>query len=387
MTGGVAVDPEERLARAGLTGVVAPGSRYWAERVRDVGPIAAWEGLVSSGRGRPERPTRDLLALERLGGRLLVPGDEEWPLPVDRLATAHYLTKLPGEQLREPLALWVRGPLRLDEASLRAAAVVGSRAATAYGCHVAAELASGLAGLGWTVVSGGAYGIDGAAHRGSVAVDGPTVAVLAGGVDVLYPNGNIALLDRVLSTGALVSEVPPGYAAMRGRFLLRNRLIAGLARGVVLVEAGWRSGALNTVSHARALERPVLCVPGPVGSLLSAGCHRELRDTDARLVTTAEEVVHDLGTIGESLPERAHGPVGARDGLRAELAQLLEAVPARSPASTESIARLAAVDVRGALRALGALGAAGLVERVDGLWRLTELGRAPAAAAVAPGGR
>jgi len=374
----------EREARAGLTGTVGAGDRAWVERVRREGAPAVWDRLVANGRAELGRPARDLMVLERLGGRLVIPGDDEWPPCVDSLAAAVYADALPSEQLREPLALWVRGPLRLDAATVRAAAVVGSRAATQYGVDVAAEIAVGLAGRGWTTVSGAAYGIDGAAHRGALAVDGPTVAVLAGGVDVPYPRGHTDLLGRVLATGAVVSEVPPGYAPMRQRFLLRNRLISALSRGVVLVEAGWRSGALNTTAHARAVHRPVLAVPGPVHSLLSAGCHREVRERGGVLVTDAEQVVHELGAVGEQLDRRHQEAAGARDGLRADLARLLEAVPVHAAASADSIARVAGVPVRAALQALGALAAAGLVTSDAGRWRLTPLGRAPAATPTQP---
>lgn len=377
----------EREARAGLSGATPPGSRHWADVVREQGAVLAWERALREGRGRPGDAARHLLAARRLGARLLVPGDPQWPAAVDRFASASYYRSVgspellpPAQQLREPIGLWVRGPLDLAVVSSRAVAVVGSRAATRYGEDVTLALAGELASRGWTVVSGGATGIDAAAHRGALAADAPTVAVLAGGVDVLYPRGNDVLLRRVLTSGALVSEVPPGYAPMRERFLTRNRVIVGLARGVVLVEAGWRSGALNTTAHARAVERPVCAVPGPITSARSTGCHREVRERGAVLVTCADDVVSAIGFVGEQLPERQQEPLGPRDGLRAGLARLLEAVPARAPASTESIARVAGLDATFASRALGELAVAGLVERAEGRWRLTALGRAPAAA-------
>ena len=163
---------------------------------------------------------------------------------------------------------------RLDELVDRSVAIVGSRASTAYGEHVAGELGHQLAERGWTVVSGGAFGIDAAAHRGALAAEAPTVAVLACGVDRPYPAAHGALLHRIAETGLLVSEWPPGAAPHRHRFLVRNRLIAALTRGTVVVEAAARSGAQATARRARKLGRQVLVVPGPVTSAMSVGLPR-----------------------------------------------------------------------------------------------------------------
>ena len=195
----------------------------------------------------------------------------------------------------------------------RAAAVVGTRAATAYGEHVAADLAAGLAERDVAVVSGGAYGIDGAAHRAALAADGITVAVLAGGLDVPYPAGHSALLHRIGQHGLLLTEYPPGVRPARHRFLTRNRLVAAVAGAAVVVEAGLRSGAANTAAWARALGRVVAAVPGPVTSSASAGCHALLRN-GAELVTRADDVVELVGRIGELAPEEPR-PTTALDGL------------------------------------------------------------------------
>ena len=180
-----------------------------------------------------------------------------------------------------------------------AAMGIGTHLMEAYGEHVAAALGLGLADRGCSVVSGGAYGIDAAAHRGALTSGrAPTIAVLACGVDVAYPRGNDRLLAGIAGRGLLVSEHPPGSSPLRMRFLVRNRLIAGLAAGTVVVEAGLRSGAQRTAADARALGRPVMAVPGPVTSGRSAGCHRMIRD-GAVLVTRVEEVLEEVGRIGQ----------------------------------------------------------------------------------------
>ena len=195
-----------------------------------------------------------------------------------------------------PPCLWVRGTVGLGDLA-RSVAVVGARASTAYGDHVAGELGSGLARRGFLVVSGLAYGIDGTAHRAALGT-GTSLAVVAGGVDRAYPRGHDALMGELVRRGAVVSEVPPGSAPTRSRFLQRNRLIAALTGGTVVVEAAVRSGALSTARAAAALGRPVAAVPGPVTSSSSAGCHVLVREGRAVLVTDAAEVADLVGRIG-----------------------------------------------------------------------------------------
>lgn len=330
------------------------------------GPPAVWQRARErwSPRLAGLDPRRDLETLGRFEGRLVLPGQDEWPPGLDDLG------------VRAPICLWVRGgPVR--PAIDRSVAVVGARASTAYGEHVAADIAAGVTERSVTVVSGGAYGIDAAAHRGALAARGPTVAVLAGGVDRLYPAGNADLLGAVERAGVIVAEVPPGGAPTRSRFLLRNRLIAAMTRGTVVVEAAWRSGALSTAAHAAALLRPVGAVPGPVTSMVSAGCHRLLRETDAVCVTDAAEVVDLVGDVGADLaPEpsaddRGPGPTtGAPPpGLDAREARALEAVPLRAAAPPESIARTAGLSLGDTRIALAYLELAGLVESRAGAWR------------------
>ena len=267
-----------------------------------------------------------------------------------------------------PLVLWVTGPVRLDEVAERAAAIVGTRAATAYGEHVAADLSAGLAERDVTVISGGAYGIDGAAHRAALGSDGQTVAVLAGGIDVLYPAGHSALLHRVGSSGLLVTEYPPGVRPARHRFLTRNRLVAALSSATIVVEAGLRSGAANTAAWARALGRVVCAVPGPVTSAASAGCHVLLRN-GAELVTRADEVIEIVGRAGEFAEEQPH-PSDPLDGLTDAERQVYEALPARGARSPDEIAVSSGLPPAAVLAPLAMLEIAGLARRQDGRWRL-----------------
>jgi len=234
------------------------------------------------------RPDHDRLL------RLVTPADAEWPvapLHAMEVAVAHGAT-----DLTPPRTLWVRGSLRLDAAVSQAVAIVGSRDATPYGVRVAADLAYGLAVRGWTVVSGGAYGIDGAAHRGALAAGGATMAVLPSGLSRPYPAGHTTLFDRISVAGLLVSEWPPDAALQRHHFPLRNRLLAAFASGTIVVEAGAPSGTFSTARRTRELGRPVMAVPGPISSTQSAGCHLLLRHGAAQLVTCVEDV---LATVGE----------------------------------------------------------------------------------------
>ncbi len=303
-------------------------------------------------------PRRELHVLARHGGALLTPDDPRWPGALGDLGPA------------APFALWVRGQHDLAALATRSVAVVGARAATSYGEHVATRLATGLVERGFTVVSGGAYGIDAAAHRGAVAAGGPTVALLAGGVDRFYPQGNHDLLRRVVEdAGAVVSEVPPGSAPFRQRFLARNRLIAAMSRATVVVEAAWRSGALSTARRAAELLRPVGAVPGPVTSMASGGCHVLLRDGLATCVTDADEVAELAGDLGDDAAPARQGHHRPVDDLDDVGRRLWDALPLRSPAPLEAVARTAGLAPGEALAGLGGLLLAGLAVQRDGGWR------------------
>jgi DNA processing protein len=271
--------------------------------------------------------------------------------------------------------VWVRGTQRLDDLCARAIAIVGTRTPTAYGEHVAGELAAGLAERSWTVVSGLAYGIDAAAHRAVLGSGGPTVGVLACGVDVVYPHGHRTLVARVADEGLVVSEHPPGAAPQRHRFLVRNRIIAALSLGTVMVEAARRSGARSTLNHARDLLRHTMVVPGPVTSAMSDGCHVALREVvGSVLVTRTEEVIEQCGHLGE-LADPLAAPTRPRDRLGPLVRRVFDAVPVMRPAAVERIAVTACVRPDVVEPSLAALRALGLVERTDDGWRMSRTGR------------
>lgn len=326
----------QRIAIAALLRIGEPGDGLLKGLVDAVGPIASLELIRAvarreaaaaeaahrlaveigdlDGQGRlAEALTRwavraadadgehDLEGMVRLGGRLVIPADDEWPAVLDDLGPA------------APLGLWVRGTADLGSSLHRAVAIVGARAASGYGTKCASDLAWDLAADGCAVVSGGAFGIDAAAHRAALAREGTTLAFMAGGVDRFYPAANTDLFAHVLEHGALVSETAPGMTPMRHRFLLRNRLIAASALVTVVVEAGWRSGALNTARHALELSRAVAAFPGSVYSASSAGTNRLIRLHEAELVTGAGEVLDlirddelplgDFGAVGANRPD------------------------------------------------------------------------------------
>ncbi len=365
---GVELDRDEietRFARAAWSGIAEPGDGTAGLLIGALGAAGALAALVEK---RPADalapgivPTDDaqqaidrwmprlapamvlqwLRQAVRYGVRLAIPSDELWPSGF--------------ADLREhaPLALWTRGRDEALGALGRSIALVGARAATGYGEHVTMEASAGLVDRGFAIVSGAAYGIDGMAHRAALASRGHTIAFLAGGVDRFYPSGHDALLTRIVEHGLVASELPCGSAPTRWRFLQRNRLIAAASLATVVVEAGWRSGALNTANHAGDAGRPVGAVPGPVTSAASAGCHKLIRDGKAVLVATADDMAELVGGIE---PEEAHPYV--RENTR-----LLDALSTRVPRTPDDIAarsglsvaqtqsELARLEVEGAVRA------------------------------------
>jgi DNA processing protein len=364
-------------AIAYLSRVVEPPCPELTALVARVGPVEAADRVkrraiddrllgLTEARHEIDCATRDLDVLQHLGGRLVTAADAEWPF-LAFTAFAGVDTK-ERQEGHPPLALWVTGPARLDEVAERAAAVVGTRAATAYGEHVAAELAAGLAERDAAVVSGGAYGIDGAAHRGALAADGFTVAVLAGGIDVSYPSGHAGLFRRIGEQGLLVTEYPPGLRPQRHRFLTRNRLVAALSAATVVVEAGARSGAANTAAWARALGRGVCAVPGPVTSSASVGCHALLR-AGAIVVTRADEVVEQIGHAGELAAEDPR-PQALLADLTENEQRVYEALPARGARTVDEIAVASGLPPTQVLGPLSMLEIAGLVVRQGGRWKL-----------------
>jgi DNA processing protein len=344
-----------------VTGADADGEALLAGQDED----AALSRAVPRWRDRlGEVPsTARLAAWHESGMRLVMPGDAEWPTQLDDLGEAR------------PLVLWLRGTADLRLTCLNSVAIVGSRAATGYGQHVAIELAAVLAERGVATVSGGAYGIDASAHRGALAAGGDTAAVLAGGLAFGYPQGNRGLFGAVAGQGVLVSECPPDAAPTRPGFLVRNRIITALSRGTVVVEAALRSGALNSARHARELCRPVMAVPGPVTSEYSAGCHELIRDYGAMLVTCATDVLAHVALPADGTHHCGprYGPATARDLLDPVAVAVLEEVPVRGGRGPASIAVRAGVDLDTALRCLGELSASGFVEHCDHGWRSRRL--------------
>ena len=295
----------------------------------------------------------------------MCPGDDEWP---ERLTD---LDRAPSVQDRGgvPVGLWLRGPARLDEFT-EAVAVVGARSATTYGTDTAGALADGVAAAGRPVVSGAAFGIDQAAHRGALAAGGRTAAVLACGVDRIYPKAHQVLLEHLAAEHLVVSESPPGWSPTRIRFLSRNRLIAALGGGTVVVEAAARSGALNTANWTSRVGRHLMVVPGPVTSALSVGAHQLVRDSAAVLVTCAEDVLEVLAPAGEHLTTRPRGQDRPADRLTPRQRQVLDAVPVARAADVFSVARTAGLGLREVRGALERLLEEGLVRNVREGWRL-----------------
>jgi DNA processing protein len=370
---------DERRAWAYLSRVVEPPCAELAALVCSVGAAEAADrvrrGAVSDRLARQTEARReldcaaaDLDRLDRLGGQIISADAPEWPTLAFAAFNGIDVRRHPAGFM--PLALWVIGVADLGEVASRAAAIVGTRASTAYGEHVAADLSSGLCERDVAVVSGGAYGIDGAAHRAALSEEGCTVAVLAGGIDVPYPAGHSALLHRVQRAGVLVSEYPPGVRPARHRFLVRNRLVAALSGATVVVEAGLRSGAANTAAWARALGRVVCAVPGPVMSSASAGCHELIRG-GAELVTRADQIIEIVGRAGEFANEPKR-PSSALDDLTDAGKRVYEALPARGVRSADELSFESGVPVPQLQGQLALLEVAGLVVRDDGRWRLVK---------------
>ncbi len=379
-----------RFARAVLTSLAEPGDSDAGALVGAIGPVRALRVIVEGwGAARVLSDVREAspAAAEVLGRRLenalerwrprasltsavrafesagrfravlVTPEDSHWPRALDDLGDG------------APHALWVRGHLaRLGEL-VRSVALVGARAATGYGEHVAMEASAGLADRGFATVSGGAYGIDGAVHRASLASDATTIAFLAGGADRLYPAGHSDLLRRVAERGLLIAELPCGSSPTKWRFLMRNRLIAAASTATVVVEAGRRSGSLNTAGHAAAIGRPLGAVPGPVTSPASAGCHRLIREYGAECVTTADEMAELAGVAGSQMADdeaRRDSNAGSTDS--AETVRLLDAMKSRSALTVPELVVRSGMSAREVIGALGALETAGRASERNGGW-------------------
>lgn len=375
--GGLAVTDDDlaattRYARAIWSAIVEPGDGSAGALIESAGVVESLRLLAAATGGDP--PSRisddfrrglarwtprlkpavvsDALAMaSRAGVRLVTPEDGEWPRSLSDLGD------------HAPVALWARGDTGILRRQPAGVAIVGARASTAYGDRIAAELATDLGTGGITIVSGAAYGIDGSAHRAALAVEGVTIALLAGGVEQAYPRGHTRLIDSIAQSGLLLSEAPCGSRPTKWRFLQRNRLIAAMSDATVVVEAGWRSGSLNTAGHAAALGRELGAVPGPVTSAASAGCHRLFREYGAQCITSADDVREMLGL-------RSAGAVGS-DALDIvdDTARIFDALSARSWRSTDGIAQRCGMSRESVEAHLGLLLMTGLVERGTQGWR------------------
>ena len=376
------MDAVTRRAWAYLSRVAEPPNPELAQLVCKVGAVEAADLVRRRDRNLDDRLKRstqarheldcaesDLDILDRMAGRLVTVDDDEYP-GLAFTALRHVTVDDKRPQAHAPLVLWTVGPVSMIDVAERSAALVGTRAASAYGEYVAGDLAVGLVERDVAVVSGGAYGIDGAAHRATLAADGVTVAVLACGIDVPYPSGHSALFHRISRSGLLVSEYPPGTRPTRRQFLSRNRLVAALGRATVVVEAGVRSGAANTAAWADAMGRMVGAVPGPITSASSVGCHA-LIDGDAKVITRAADIVELIGRMGEFAPELER-PVSELDALSAAELAVYEALPRRGSRTVDEIAVAAGLPVSDVLGPLTMLDVRGLVTQVDGCWKLAK---------------
>ncbi|MEV0791342.1 DNA-processing protein DprA [Kribbella sp. NPDC050459] len=365
---------DERLARVGLSRVIEPGDLAALTAFDGLHPVEIWDRLQRNAPGLERwstrlaaaNPHRDLDRAAAAGARFVIPGDDEWPEQVDVLEEAGQLTRRAGV----PFGLWVRGRANLRRALTSSVALVGARACSSYGEHVAAELSCGLADNGVTIVSGGAFGIDAAAHRGALAADGVTISVLACGVDVSYPRRNSALFSRIAEDGLIVAELPPGCAPTKLRFLARNRLIAAITQGTVVIEAAVRSGALNTAGWADQCGRPVLAVPGPITSRMSAGSHLLVRERNAVLATNVADIIEAISPFGTNLTQPPRAPQTLTDTLDPDLQRTLDAVPVHNPAPTHRIATTAGLDVPTTQQCLETLTTLTLITQTPTGWHL-----------------
>lgn len=275
--------------RLALLYAIEPGNVFWSREIASLGvkevylrlKDGGYDGIKFNnaiGKLRSFEGSAELKKISDAGAYLITPEDEIWPTQVDELEAP-------------PIALIVKG--KLENFSTPSLAIVGTRNPTPYGIRIAGDFAAGFVDREWDIVSGGAYGIDTAAHRGALIAEGRTIAVIASGIDNPYPSGNSRLFDEICENGALVSEVAPGVPALPHRFLTRNRIIAALSQSTLVVEAAFRSGSLRTARDAAQLLRPVMAIPGPINSPTSEGCHRLIGERAAEIVTSVADA-HEL---------------------------------------------------------------------------------------------
>lgn len=320
-------------------------------------------------RGRELDKTAETAAAraKAAGLRWITPGDKEWPSALSDLDHVEPLHNISGA----PVGLWLRGIGHLGEMCEQSVAIVGARDCTTYGAECASDLAADCADAGFTVISGAAYGIDGCAHRGAFLMNKPTVGVLACGADIDYPKSHSALMTRIAEVGAVLSEQAPGERPMKGRFLSRNRIIAAMTQGTVVIEAALRSGSLNTLNWADQLGRTTMALPGPVTSRQSAGTHAAVRGGKAVLVTSGREVVAELAGLGGDVEEQASLPLTEFDRLPPVARSTLDGLDWAAARKVSEIASTVRLSTREVRAALDLLERRGLATRTGVEWMLS----------------
>lgn len=281
----------EARARLILFSIIQPADPFWSYEINQRGGLSVYHRIISGNyylkqqeilklqQQITQRQVKDLeLEISKAGGVFITPEDNDWPISLADLATP-------------PIGLVIAGDrsvlLKLD----KSISIVGSRQPTNYGLQLSYSLASQASLAQLVVVSGGAYGIDTASHQGALSVGGLSIAVLAGGINRLYPLENQKLFKDITKSGLLISEVMPNTESKPYRFLIRNRLIAALSRSTVVVEAKFISGSIRTARDAAEIFRPVFAIPGPVTSPLSEGCHRLIAERVADIATSLDEIL------------------------------------------------------------------------------------------------
>jgi DNA processing protein len=268
-----------REMRIAIAAHYEPGSQQVARAIEEKGVLSLFEQIPHDELVDVEKVTEQISSI---GAVILTPEDLLWPALLNELAAP-------------PVVLTVKGDPSV--LSMQSLAIVGTRNPTPYGARIATEFATGFVDREWGIVSGGAYGIDTAAHKGALVAEGVTIAVTASGLDVSYPAGNQRLFEEIIEIGAIVSEYMPGVTARPHRFLVRNRIIAALSQGSLVVEAAFRSGSLRTARDAAELLRPVMAIPGPITSPTSEGCHRLIGERSAELVSSVADAYEFMNSL------------------------------------------------------------------------------------------
>jgi len=282
---------DENTARLVLFSAITPGNIFWGNQVASLGAAQVYHKIIKENiysrisdyqqvkeKVEALRPEDLNAELRKSEAEFISPTDLDWPVSLMDLSSP-------------PIGLVIKGNRELLGCLDKSISIVGSRRPTEYGLAVSNKLAADSAAAKVVVISGGAYGIDTAAHNGAVGAGGGSVAVLAGGFNHLYPTENKKLFSQITNKGLLISEVMPSVKSQPSRFLIRNRLIAALSKATVVVEAEFVSGSIRTARDAAEIFRPVFAIPGQISSPLSAGCHRLIADRVADIATTLVEIL------------------------------------------------------------------------------------------------